>query len=515
MNTENDVRLGGASIAMWVFTSLCVFGFTIAILANVFENGLWLDEVIAVTHGNVPFRYFFSEVLRNDIHPFLYFLQLKLWNGVNPSDQWLLLNSVFWLVAACAMMWVYCRHMFGKLAGICSLAVFLCLPVTAHAASDLRMYTLIPFLILTFLWMERNLWIRGEAPAWRYWTALVCLCALVTSHALGFYFTTLLLLASFGQVFFARDKSQALAVHWPRVLGAIILVGLCALPFAGSALIRGSDAYGAVQASQLMPMLGSMITSWLWPGSSNMSIYAGFVWLFSLSCGLLRRDTRAFALIFLFGSIAIALAVSVLMKPMFKGPVFSAFSSPFIALFLGRFLASSFDARRWQTGAFVSALSFPFFAFISAHLFLLNHDENGFILAAEHLKRESASGDVIVAQDVAPFWGLLRYSVAPNWGSPLQTMPLKQNEQWQALLSKMGEPLANKLGLIPQSETVIHEGRTYVIGPNVQAYEAAAQRVWVFHYNRYGEPVRPSAAFGDAVLVFEAPGYTLWVHTRL
>ena len=43
------------------------------------KTGFWEDEIIAATHAVQPFPAILVNIVRNDIHPPLYFMQLHVW----------------------------------------------------------------------------------------------------------------------------------------------------------------------------------------------------------------------------------------------------------------------------------------------------------------------------------------------------------------------------------------------------------------------------------------------------
>ena len=61
--------------------AVCVFGIAMGCVGALYfcsrRGSLWEDEIIAITHANQSLPAFFIEILRNDIHPPFYFLQVQ------------------------------------------------------------------------------------------------------------------------------------------------------------------------------------------------------------------------------------------------------------------------------------------------------------------------------------------------------------------------------------------------------------------------------------------------------
>mgnify|MGYP003337362949 CR=1 FL=1 len=53
-------------------------------------DGLWVDEIFGASYVNLGWGELVLAVLRFDIHPPLYYLQLKLWALPAAGDGWLL-----------------------------------------------------------------------------------------------------------------------------------------------------------------------------------------------------------------------------------------------------------------------------------------------------------------------------------------------------------------------------------------------------------------------------------------
>ena len=107
---------------------------------GVSSHWLWLDELLAANwsvHG--PWATL-ATILRFDLHPPLYYLQLSLWASLSHDDFWLMANAIFWSTAAVALLIYAASRVYGLRAGLAS-GLLLALAPAALAYSDqVRMY---------------------------------------------------------------------------------------------------------------------------------------------------------------------------------------------------------------------------------------------------------------------------------------------------------------------------------------------------------------------------------------
>src|ERR1700691_4084014 len=85
---------GIAVAALMVF----VLGIFLRIVA-LGREGLWMDEIYSATFAAMPFVDTLVAVLRFDVHPPLYYLQLVVWSAMVDVDRWLTSNSVLCVAA--------------------------------------------------------------------------------------------------------------------------------------------------------------------------------------------------------------------------------------------------------------------------------------------------------------------------------------------------------------------------------------------------------------------------------
>ena len=127
-------------------------------LNELFRINLWEDEIIAVTHAVQPFWELLVNVVRHDIHPPLYFIQLYIWAFVSTSDAWFVANSITWGVAGIGAVWYTAKLLYGIKAGMVAAMTFALLPMAIASSQLVRMYPMLSVLVTaSFYIIERTL----------------------------------------------------------------------------------------------------------------------------------------------------------------------------------------------------------------------------------------------------------------------------------------------------------------------------------------------------------------------
>lgn len=117
------------------------------VLAN---QSFWLDEGASLMAARVPFAEF-SEYLKADFHPPLYYLFLKLWLPLAGNTEWLIrLPDILIGTASIYLVYLLGKSIFGKASKLPLLvAVFLALnPFHVYYTQELRMYNFSAFFVL-------------------------------------------------------------------------------------------------------------------------------------------------------------------------------------------------------------------------------------------------------------------------------------------------------------------------------------------------------------------------------
>lgn len=478
---------------------ICIATIALGLLVSVFywwnRQGLWEDEIIAITHANQPFPLFFIEVLRNDVHPPMYFLQLKLWQQIGfHSDHAILANSLFWAVISLGALFYMARSVYGARAAWYVAAIYAIFPIFAYSAANLRMYAMVPAMAM-LVWYANRRWFDTARHKWLA-MAILTEVFLAYVHAIEFYFVAFFVIAAFAEALFRRRAgdaslaagSNAAITKWLGWQAAAVVL---MLPLMGSAVVRGSDAGAPSSGLAILLEPGALVAGW--GPSSILSLRIAGLVIFCVLAALAMKEpsARLRTLIIPIGALGVAITVSILAKPMLKVPVFAANLLPFLALGAG--VGVAFHARPWARGALYACLALMCAA--AAPLVLYQLKPGGYQESAQYVVAKAEPGDIVVVPNVSVYWGVLRYAVGPNWGKPLEVMPLENNAQWASLTAKLGPELTGLLGLLPGTDTVTHNGVRYAIGQDARKATAQAKRVWVVHRDGYQVDVELGGPF--------------------
>jgi hypothetical protein len=440
------------------------------------RSSLWEDELIAVTHGQQSLPLFFIEVLRFDIHPPLYFLLIKAWRAMGlASDHALLASSWLASVASAGLVAAVAGRLAGARAAWWALALTCVLPNFAWAAGNLRMYGLVPGLIVAMWFLWRRYLLEGGAGVMA--AAALTELLLAYTHAIEFYFIVFVLLGLWLEV---RVTAQHRRVV--RAMAAQAGLGVCMLPLVASALLRGTEPLSASSLTGLMLAPAQLFTGWALAETPWALVGGGIMCAGMLVLALPDRDSRWMVLGISGAAVSTAIGIGFLGKPMFKPPVFTANLVPFFILGAAVGVARSRDA--WASGLVVllalglAAVTLPWSA-------RLKPPEN-FGPAGAYLASEMRAGDVVVVPRNSVYWGVMRYAATPDWGEPLGVAP-PSNAQWTRLKDKLGPAMSRALGLNAERDTVDWRGVRFVYGTDVQV--PTTGRVWMVHRARYVERI--------------------------
>jgi mannosyltransferase len=469
-----------------------VAGLAATLKAFISLDGFWEDEFFPITFINEPFPSFFVAVARLDQHPFLYFLQVKVWALLFSGDKGLLLNSVAWHLVSCLAIFFVGRAWLGVATGLLAAAVYAVVPQVVWASVTLRAYSMIPALAVGAWWLNVRVLSGPETP-WRRWAALAAIeLALGYSHAIALYFVGWVALAAAMQVL----GEQRSAAPWKRWFLIQICIGLLILPVPISALMRESGPGNSDGGSAIF-YLGTMVAGWGMKSVAGLALGTA-LYAMAIVLGLREPKTRALTIGLLIGPVALAMIVSSFLIPMFKTPVYSAMIMPFASLALaGGLLALK---GNWGPRIAIILLAVMSLAVIPVSQILLERSSPWQPVSAE-LKRLTQPGDVVVVAKPFAYWAVLRYAVGPNWGSPLEIMPLRPSAAVGRLLELLGPKISETLKLVPKTNHIVHGGVTYVIGDDAVRDTGNAKRVWVVHRLRYPIPVRLAEGFRDQGIV--------------
>jgi mannosyltransferase len=469
---------------LWLCGLAIGFGCLVMLLWWYTRTSFWEDEIIAITHGNQALPLFFIETLRNDIHPPLYFLQLKLWHDIGlTSDAAVLFNSVVCALVSLATLFTIAAKAYNKKTAYYATALFALFPIFAYSGGNLRMYGLVPACVLLVWYANRNWFVTRE----RKWLVAAVVLEGVTSylHAIEFFFVGFIALAACLECLGRRPEG---ASHQAGVrtglrawIVAQVVVLLLVAPLMISGLIRGSEASAPSSLFEMLTEPGALIAGWAAASNLWLRLAGLVIFLFLAAAAMLESRSRVRTLVIVIATLAVAIAVSILAKPMIKVPVFASSLLPFLALGAGAGIAINGN-RSWRAGTFACMAALALAAVPLMHYQMTpdNYGQTGRLV-----RQLVRPGDVVVVPNVSVYWGVMRYAVGENWGQPLGILPLQANAQWNKIFAKLGPTATERLGLRPTSDHVIVKQVSYAIGEDARQTTANAQRVWVVQRNGY------------------------------
>jgi uncharacterized membrane protein len=454
------------------------------------RGSLWEDELIALTHTFQPLPTFFVEILRNDIHPFFYFLVLKGWMLLSPgSSSWALANSFAATLLSAVVVYRVGRAISGTSAALWATAIFVLLPTTVWGAANLRMYGLMPAMLVGVWYLN----VRFLQHPSRWGGVALVLLGICTAyvHAIAFIFVFFIVVAVAIEQF--KAVSRTTFRNWFLLQ---VVAGMAMLPLPGIALMRGTEPLPASSWDSLLMILGQTVAGNGGGPYRGILMWAGLVVFLSLLYFALQsKRWRVPVLVIPVGVLMAVYIIGFLGKPIFKSPPFSAALLPFLALGAGAGIAQIMTLPRRLPAAFaatfivaLAAVTIPW----SGKLLSFGSYE----AAAAEVKKNAVAGDVVIIPHLSVYWGVLFFAEGADWGLPLEVRA-PDNPQWRKVTDKLGPELAATLSLLPKTQFVEFNGIRYCIGTDVVACASGARRAWVVDrrsYNNgveFGHPMAP------------------------
>jgi len=335
-----------------VALSLIAFGVLFRLWLR-YPTDFWEDEIIAATHAGVPLWQLVAEVVRNDTHPPLYFLQLDIWGWISRSDLWLTLNSVAWSYVAIFSLWSVAGRLYGRRVALLAAAVFAVSPSPTFLADQLRMYPMLATLFIWTFFLTVRLFRDRRRSAGAVAGLWLLQLAIINSHAIGFY--AVLMEGIFAlSLILAQPRERSALALW---LGVYASLAVCALPWLVSGMMHDGNlgdggGIGGVLNSLATTTIG-LIARGPWLTALGILAYAAAV-----AAGLSSQKTRLATWSFLIAPLALSALVSLAYKPLFKWNLFSTLAAPVIALNLAIAYAEAAERRLRSLGvpAFVALL---------------------------------------------------------------------------------------------------------------------------------------------------------------
>lgn len=406
------------------------------------HRALWLDELLSAafaTHG--PFKTLLT-VLRFDVHPPLYYLQLSLWGALGHSDSWLMANSIFWSVAGVALLFAVASRRYGFSVGVWAALLLAVSPAVLGYADQVRMYSFIAFLMI-LAWDAVEGWLQQPSLKTSAWLVLTQL--LITySHAVGLLMLSGCVVYGGVQLLMARDLRRI--GHWIGLEGAVLVLS-------APALLIGA-VHQVPHVGVPTPM--ELIATWTFistgsPRPDGPHAFFGIAVLALLGFGLAARKSRLHLACLVFTPILVIAIISYALRPVWLERVFVPML-PLLMLSLA--LAANLERERLAKALrlAVGCLAVAWLAFAVGDKGWRPRGD-GFKPAAEALLAKAAPGQAIVMNESLVFWAMMRDLAGPDWGDPLREQ--FETPRWTPVIKRL--PSAVRTIMTPDRQ--VHDVR--------------------------------------------------------
>jgi hypothetical protein len=443
-------------------------------------TNFWEDEIVAATHSVQPFWQLWIDVVRNDVHPPLYFLQLHFWGLVSPLpdsvfDVWLILNSISWSVAAILSVNWTARRLYGTDACLLATLFFAISPVSVVMAGELRMYAMLSALIVWAHFLAVRTFDSDRTKLSTAVALTALLIAIVNTHAIGFL--AVLSNGVFALHMLARPLRFRAVALWMGVYG---LSALSAVPWIISGMLHDANlgdttSTHAIISSVALTMLGRIGATQA-VGGLGVALFS-----FVVIAGILLRQTRAMTLAYLVLPLVISTVVAIALKPIFKWNVFATIESPFMAYVLALTIFGHLKDRRLRLVAVALVAVALSVAALATRITASQGDDYRGL--ANIIRKNYQPGDYVYVPQTPMFWGMAWYLLGPHWGSTLAIAP-PPSRQWQSIYARLGPRLVHELGLMPKSQLLNENGIEMLVGNDSIRQTRLASRVWLVTYPR-------------------------------
>ena len=445
-------------------------------------DGLWYDEIYSASFCNLSLYETIIAVLRFDIHPPAYYLQLNLWSHLfGNTDAVLFYNSIFWSSVTIVLVYVTTSKLFGtSVALIASLFVSFS-GSEVYFAQEVRMYSMMGCFALLGMFLVHK---TVESSSKKYVVLLiVTLVTISMMHGASLIpFSAILLYYLF--VSFPLRKSSLIRIVIVSVCSSLFLLGC--LANSSIKTISHGEHFGLIQ-------LGRTTSSWLignFLNSSGTALFFFVIILLTLIVGIVvDKKIRLITICFVIWPLFLGACLSLFIRPMWVDRSFS-FCAPFLFISIS-FLANYFW-KRAQHSLFAKvgvvvlfsllffSMVFPYFVKEKSARYKKNYA--GYTEIARYLQSNVLEKDIVYVPDNQTYWAIARYFVGPSWGSVLKIQdPVKADlsERWPQIYNKIGNSWLQKLHLIPEKRFIDQKKVKMVIGWSPADYVLNSSHVWI------------------------------------
>ncbi len=430
-------------------------------------DGLWQDEVFGASFANLNPLEVIVAVLRFDIHPPFYYLQLKLWSLPSVTDGWLLANSVAWSMGTLLAATYGVYRLAGPATALLAATLLAVSGSEIYYATELRMYAMISCLTVIG-WIRAERWIDSPEPRNAVWLVVV-LGVLAGTHSSAFVpVSSVLLYALLGR--WSRFGFKGLIRSW----GVILSVGILLAPWLVNASMRsvshtGTPTFGAVVKTLSGWVLGYGTLEI--PSTLRLVMALAIMAFVAVALIAGNRTTRHTLLSFVVWPVLILAIVSLVVRPVWIDRAV-AFCAPFLALSAALLWHSLYSRNQGMSRQHPMIL-IGLIGIFCAALVAVAWGQAGlprkmqYREAAQFIAQANTERLPIYVPINVAFWGMARYLQGPSWGSVLEIQdPLKADgsETWTRIYARLGTTWLTRLGLVPQTRELATQSGTMWIG---------------------------------------------------
>jgi mannosyltransferase len=461
---------------------LAILAAALAVRLAAFDAHLWYDEVYGAVFSRLGPLDMLTAILRFDLHPPLYYLQLGLWALPSGEDVWLCLNALAWSLAALAGLYFGALTAIGAGVAATAAALFALMPAAIYQSDQVRMYSFLMTLALAAWYgVERLTWMSPDDQGWRRWAALAGAAELgiVYSHATG-----MLMIPGFPVYMALRALDAPRGRRGFLIRRAVLVhaaVAAASLPALGNTLVRSVSHTTVPDAAQVWSTLTALVSG---PPSPVALPLLLLVLAVVVAGSVLDSRARALALAFVVVPPALLLAVSHGFRPAWHVRAL-VFAAPLMALTIAVSAAAVAERLRRMAGGrvfagvFLPALLVMGFAVQAGVHVGRAGKPNDFPGLAAFLESQRHAGDAVLVPDPVVFWGLARSYIGPDWGSPLSIQASDLPDRWAAIRARLGPERWRRLGLEAEADAAGPDSHRLLAGWGALSRATEAPRIWL------------------------------------
>jgi mannosyltransferase len=411
------------------------------------DGGLWYDEIFGASYVNLNPLELVVAVLRFDIHPPLYYLQLNAWSLLSKQDTWLLLNSVFWSLGSIVVVYLGVAARAGRTTALLAAALTALLGSEVYYASDLRMYALLGCNVL-LLWYCVDQWLQHGRRG--HWLAL-CVLVLCLSmlHSIAFIAVGSVLYYAVIRSWVAGERHRLKPLLWFVAISGVLL-----LPWLANASFRSVSHTRMPSVDNVAQTLGGWLLGYF-PGSgaaqyavATALVLALVIYLLVFGSAYVRACVASFVVL----PVLVVGGISLVLRPIWLDRTL-AYTAPFLAIALAVHLHERLrpEARLRVGGAALVAAMLVFGALYGKGWERLQTPRKmDFHQVARHIAQHNTERrDIYVPANVR-YWAMAHYLKGPGWGSLLAIQDparIDDSDTWRKIYQKLGDTWLERLHL--------------------------------------------------------------------